>query len=99
MRQSTGETNHPVWHYGPLDSPTLAPMRCIPLRVPEQVSAAVHAEAIRQARRPGDVLADWLRVTFPDFVRETMARDFAHPAAVGVIDVKDRPAPVKEPAP
>ena len=52
-------------------------MRNIPIGVPEEVAHAVRAEALRQCRRPAEVLSDWLRNTFPTYVANAMQKDFA----------------------
>lgn len=66
-------------------------MRRYELRVPEEVHAAVRAEAGRQLRPPGDVLTDFLRACWPDYVAGRIRADFTNPHAGPVIDVSSRP--------
>lgn len=68
------------------------------LSVPRVVADAVHAECSRQARRPAEVLADWLARTFPDYVHDRMVEDLAHPASRTVLDAIARRAPAALPA-
>lgn len=57
------------------------------LSVPEEVALAVRAEAYRTLRRPGEVLTDWLRRTFPRYVADRLAEDLLHPAGGLLFDV------------
>lgn len=66
-------------------------MRGYELRVPEEVHAAVRAEANRQLRHPGDVLTDFLRACWPDYVAGRIRADFTNPHAGQVIDTIPRP--------
>lgn len=58
------------------------------LAVPDEVARAVEAEALRRMVRPGAVLTDWLRRTFPQYVAGRLAEDLAHPESGAVVEVE-----------
>jgi hypothetical protein len=51
------------------------------LSVPDELAAAVRAEAARRVCRPADVLLDFLRRCWPEYVAGQLRADFgSHPA-------------------
>jgi hypothetical protein len=58
--------------------------------VPDEMADAIRLEAVRQTRRPGDVLVDFLRTYWPAFVEQRLRSDFEHPAARRVINADSR---------
>lgn len=58
------------------------------LAVPEEVAEAVRAEARRQLRRPGEILTDFIRACWPDYVAGRLRHDFTHPLDGRVIEAR-----------
>jgi hypothetical protein len=50
-------------------------MRSVRLAVPEPVVDALRGEAARRLCHPGDVLADFVRACWPDYVADRLADD------------------------
>ena len=63
------------------------------LTVPIELADAVRAEALRQMRRPGEVVADALRSVFPEYVEVRLRRALQHPITGRVIDAYPRGTP------
>jgi hypothetical protein len=63
--------------------------RTVAFHVPDEVAEAVRHEALREMRRPGDVLAEFLRWGWPSFVKERLSRDLGIPIEA---DSADAPA-------
>lgn len=66
--------------------------------VPWEVGQAIRQEAARQLRRPGDVIADWVRHSFPDYVAEALRTSLGRPATGLLLEAKaTEGTPSKEP--
>jgi len=69
--------------------------------VPQEVADALRAEAYRTLRRPGEVLVDFVRTCWPDFIAGRLRTELRHPATViDVVAVETvRPVAELEPVP
>jgi hypothetical protein len=68
-------------------------MRGVTVTVPEEVDEALRAEEYRSGDRRHDILANWFRATWPDYVASRLRRDLRSPVAARVVAP---PAPVLE---
>jgi hypothetical protein len=68
-------------------------MRGVTVTVPEEVDEALRAEEYRTGGRRHEILADWFRATWPDYVASRLRRDLRSPIPARAIPPR---APVLE---
>ena len=68
-------------------------MRGTTLAVPEEVAEAVRAEAVRQLRRPGEILVEFVQQCWPSYVAGRLRYDLGSPGAARVIQAHAEPIP------
>jgi hypothetical protein len=60
-------------------------VRGVTVTVPEEVDEALRAEEYRTGGRRHEILADWFRATWPDYVAGRLRRDLRSPIAARVV--------------